>query len=197
VQVKSGSNLVGVRPIGLAIDPTVIDLILTKVRTGIETLEDRSEAPPDFPIRAIRHLRDLGKIEGEGDGEDTKIKVWVKRQPIAVTYHTVANAIDLLKEAFADYGSVEGRLQVASERGSLHVIVYEPVWDKPIRCNLPEEKLQECLGLFGQRVEIFGLVHYRHDGAPISVDVEDVLPFPRAEDLPTPNDVRGILRDYA
>jgi hypothetical protein len=32
VQVKSGSNLVGVRPIGLAIDPTVIDLILTRHR---------------------------------------------------------------------------------------------------------------------------------------------------------------------
>ena len=109
----------------------------------------------------------------------------------------VAHAIEILREAFEDHGSVEGLLQVASERGSFHVTVYEPLWDQPIRCSVTPERLQECLRLFGQRVEVFGLVRYRNDGTPISIEAEEIVPFPQVEGLPSPDDVRGILRNYS
>lgn len=196
VQVKQASNLVGVFPANAAVNPAVVDAILAKVRVGIETLEARSEEPPDFPARAVRHLKELGKIEGEREDDDTRVRVWVKREPIAVTHKAVAHAIELLREAFEDHGSVEGRLQVVSERGSLSVQVFEPLWDRPIRCYLSEEKLKECLGYFGQRVEVFGVVRYRSDGTPISIEVEEVVPFPSIEGLPKAEDVRGIFGNY-
>jgi len=95
-----------------------------------------------------------------------------------------------------DYGSIEGRLSVVSERGKLHVVVYEPIWDKPIRCNLTEEQADEATEYFQKRVAVYGEIKYRQDGTPISVAVDHIDLFPAPDELPGPADVYGILRNY-
>lgn len=197
VQVKAGSNLIGVRPMTSNVDPGLIANILNEMRRGIGALEGNIDELQDFPIRAVRYVKDLGKIAGTDEHDDTTVRVWIRRDPVTVTHKSVATAAELLREAYEDHGSVEGRLQVASERGSLHVMIYEPLWDKPIRCYVKEEMLAQCLNLFGKRVEVFGLIKYRPDGHPISIEAEEIVPFPQVDQLPSPDDVRGILRNYA
>ena len=196
VQVKDGSNLIGIDRVPGFTDAATIAAISERVRTGLETLEERAEEPSWFPRPAIKHLRDLGAIVGTDEGNDTRVRVWIKQDALGVTQRTVANAAELLREAYEDHGSVEGRLQVASERGALHVVLYEPVWDKPIRCYMDEDQMEEALSHFGKRVEIFGMVKYRKDGSASSIRAEQISPFPLAADLPQVDTMVGILRDY-
>lgn len=197
VQVKDGSNLVGISPRPGYISPALLDAITDRVRRGIETLEDHSEEPTWFPRPAIQHLRDLGSVVGAKEGEDVFVRVWLRKEPVGVTQKSAANAAELLREAYTDHGSVEGRLQVASERGDLHVVIYEPVWDKPIRCYLDDDLMQRALGCFGKRVTVTGAVKYRTDGTPTSVTAENFEVFPDGSGLPGIDAITGILRNYA
>jgi hypothetical protein len=54
--------------------------------------------------------------------------------------------------------------------------------------------LPELFTKFRRRVEVSGLIHYRRNGVPISIDVESIEILPDDSDLPSLDDVRGILR---
>jgi hypothetical protein len=194
VQVKAGSNLVGVRAAANTRLPTV-DRVLGLIRAGIETLEDRSEAPEGFPILAVRHLRELGNIAGTDERDDTRVRVWTRRNAIAVTHKAVAHAADLLGEVVEDYGSVEGRLLVTSARGTLHFEIDEPVWEQRIRCYIEENLLEEALACFRRRVQVYGRIKFRRDGTPISIRVDRIVPFPERHELPDFLSVRGVLQE--
>lgn len=193
VQVKSGSNLVGVAP-QRGFDPAIVARVTDAVSAGISQIENASARPAHFNERALRNLRDLGKVVGKSDHDDTKVRVWVRKAPIAVTHSSVANVTSLLASEHEDYGSIEGRLQTISERGRLQVVVYEPLWDESIRCFISDEMMSGAVTSFGHRVEIYGLIKYRKDGKPVSIDVEEIIPFPGSENIPSFMDVHGILR---
>jgi hypothetical protein len=194
VQVKAGSNLVGVEPVP-GFPAPIVALIADSVAKGITDLEQGPAEPRHFSHRAIRHLHDLAAIVGTDERDDIEIKVWVRKNASDLTHRSVVHTAELLTAAYADHGSIEGRLQVLSERRGLHVVVYEPLWDKPVRCHLTDEQTEIALKNFGKRVEVVGLVRYRGDGVPVSIDVEEIVPFPAPEDIPTYLAVRGILRD--
>ena len=194
VQVKAGSNLIGISP-EPGFPAGVVALIANSVEKGIKNMEQGPAEPPHFTPRAIRHLHDLAEIVGTDENDDTSIKVWVRKEPSDLTHRSVIHTAELLTASYADHGSIEGQLQVVSERRGLHVVVYEPLWDKPVRCHLSDEQAEVALRNFGKQVEVTGIVRYRGDGMPVSIDVEEIEPFPAPEDLPGFEAVRGILRD--
>lgn len=193
VHVKAGSNLVGVLP-ARGTPGAIVDRVVGAVRAGIQTLEDRAEAPESFPNLAIRYLRDLGNIVGTDERDDTRVRVWARRSPVAVTHKAVAHAADLLGEVTEDYGSVEGRLLVTSARGALHFEIDEPVWEQRIRCYIEENLLDEALACFRRRVEVYGRIKFRRDGTPVSIRVDKIMPFPERHELPDFLSVRGVLQ---
>lgn len=194
VQVKAGSNLIGVQPAPGTPAP-IVDRVLGIVQAGIETLEDRSEAPDGFPSLAVRHLRDLANIVGTDERDDTRVRVWARRASMAITHNSAAHAADLLREVVEDYGSVEGRLLVMSARGTWHFEIDEAVWGQRIRCYIEQDLLEQALEYFRRRVEVYGRIRFRRDGTPISIRVERIVPFPERHELPDFLRVRGILQE--
>lgn len=195
VQVKSGSNLIGVVP-EPGFSPAIVASIARAVGTGIHDIENAPAEPEHFSPQAIRHLHDLAGIAGTDDRDDTTIRVWVRKEHNDVTRQSVAHLAELLSGAYSDYGSIEGRIQVASQRRGMHFVVYDPLWDRPVRChNLSDDQIDLALKNFGSKVEVSGLIRYRRDGTPVSIDVDDILPFPADEDIPSYLAVHGILRD--
>ena len=132
---------------------------------------------------------------GTDERDDTRVRVWARSTPIAVTHKAVAHAADLLREVVEDYGSVEGRLLVTSARGTLHFEIDEPVWEQRIRCYIEESLLEEALACFRRRVEVYGRIKFRRDGTPVSIRVDKIVPFPERHELPDFLSVRGILHE--
>lgn len=194
VQVKDGSNLIGLsyRP---GFDPALAGQIIDAVSAGIAKLEDETVRPDYFNERAIKSLRELGGVVGRTDDDDTAVKVWARRQPVPVSYSAVAHVNALLASEHSDYGSIEGRLQTVTERGRLQFLVYEPLWDEQVRCYIPDDLVDEAIQSFRHRVEVYGVIRYRKDGKPVSIEVDEIVPFPDPSDIPSFRDVHGLLRE--
>jgi hypothetical protein len=197
VQVKSGSNLVGLAPQQFNVPPTVLDNIYEKIEDGIGIIENEAKEPDGFPEGALRYIRELASVVGTDETDDTKVRVWTKKRPALVTHRTVAHVAVLLSEHYEDFGTIEGRIHVISDQGALHVFVTEPVWNRRIRCYFDEEMLPVFLGAFRKRVEVTGRIKYRRDGKPISIDATTLSEFPESKDLPSFREMRGIFRERA
>lgn len=193
VQVHEGSNFVGLQP-RPGYPTATIESIKRKVYTGVTTLETGGPIPENFPEPAIRYLQQLGSIVGRTTRDNTRIRVWIKHEPQPVSQKTAANAADLLGWKYQDYGSVEGVLQVVSAHRGLQFVIYEPLWNKPIRCYVGDDLIERALANFRRRVEVYGAVHYRKDGQPVSVEADEIIPFPSRGELPDFRQLRGVLR---
>lgn len=194
VQVKSASNLVGVVPSQFTVPPSALDAIYASVQEGIESLENDAEEPKSLPEGALRHVRDLAGIVGTDETDDTRVRIWAKKQPVSVTHKSVAHVAVLLNEAYEDFGTIEGRIQVISEQGTLHVFVTEPIRNRRIRCHFDEEMLPAFMAAFRRRVEVAGRIRYRRDGTPLSIAAKTLSEFPPSADLPNFREMRGIFR---
>lgn len=194
VQVSEGSNLVSAIP-SPGQNPAIVAEITRALSDGIGSLESRAARPRFFSERAISSLRELASVVGSTEKDDTSVRVWVRREPIKLTHKSVAHASELLNAAHEDHGSIEGRLRAVTDKGGIHFVVKEPVTGTEIRCFIPEHLTEVALANFRNRVEVYGLIKYRKDGRPVSMSVDDIVPFPPKEELPSYLDVRGILRE--
>ena len=168
--------------------------ILRAMSNGIGELEDRAARPKHFNERAIKSLRELADVVGKTTSDDTCIRVWVQKEPIKVTQKSAAHVAELLAAGHEDYGSIEGRLRAVTDKGGLHFVVKEALKNLEVRCFIPESLTDMALANFRNRVEVYGVIKYRKDGRAISIDVDDLVPFPPKESLPSYLDVRGILK---
>ena len=194
VQVKDGSNLVGVVPTHFTVPEGVLANIYAAVQEGIESLEDNDTEPVGFPEPALRHVRELTADVGTDDSDDTRVRVWTKKEPVVVTHKALAHVTKILQEAYEDFGTVEGRVQVISDQGALHVFVLEPVRNRRVRCYFNEDQLPAFMAAFRKRVEVKGKIKYRRDGVPISIYATGLKEFPDANDLPNFREMRGIFK---
>jgi hypothetical protein len=195
VQVKDGSNLVGLAPSHASVRPFVLDNIYALVHQGINSIEDSAAEPEGLPESALRHIRDLGSVAGVGDDDDTKVRVWAKRLPAPITHKAAAHVAALLAESYEDFGTIDGRVHVISDEGDLHVFITEPLGGRRIRCYFEEEMLPRFLAAFRKRVEIKGKIKYRRDHKPISILATNLTEFPSSSELPSFKEMRGIFRE--
>src|SRR5581483_6578293 len=91
VQVKNGSNLVGLQPTYANVSPVVLDNIYALVHEGISSLEHSDAEPEGLPEPALKHIRDLGSIAGTDEEDDTKVRVWAKKLPAPITHKATAH----------------------------------------------------------------------------------------------------------
>lgn len=194
VLVKEGSNLVGVdaEP---GFDPSIVEKIVSVVSKGVAALERNPVYPDFFSERAVRSMGELADLVGTTEYDDMTIRVWAKTEPIAVTHRSVVHVSELFSSEHEDHGSIEGRLRTITEQGGLQFVVYEPLWDQPVRCRIPEGLIDLAMDCFRKRVEVYGLIKYRKDGKPISIQVDDIVAFPSDDQIPSFREVHGILRE--
>lgn len=194
VRVKEGSTL-------LAIDPTpavpaeVVNVILTRTAKGIGAVAEGGIEESGLPEEALRHLRTLAELAEGTKARPITMRVWVRKHPITIS-PAIARAVrEDLRADYSDYGTIEGRLEtIAESHGSLQFMLRDPMLRQKVRCYFPEELLLEVFATFRKRVEVAGVIHYRRNGVAMSIDAERIYGLPDDSELPTAEDVRGILR---
>ncbi len=194
VKVKEGSNLVGVVPEpGFA--PAIVSKIVSAVSEGLEQIESAAAQPKYFTERAVKSLMELADIVGTTESDDTYIRVWARKQPIKITHKSTAHIAELFASEHEDYGSIEGKLRTVTDKGGLHFVVEEPLKKHTVRCYIPDELTETAMDNFRNRVEVYGRIKYRKDGKAVSIDVDDLVPFPQKVSIPSFRDVHGVLRE--
>lgn len=190
VEVKKGSQLIGVAPIGAP--PPFLPSFMQTFTDGLATLERGPEKPQHFTDKALRGVRTIARYSDS----PARPRLWSDYRPIRLSGHTVANVGELLEGNLVEHGALSGRLQTLSERDGFKFVVYDDLWDQPISCLIKQDDIPRAMAAFGRRVEVFGQVRYRKDGRPTAIEVDDFDVFPVSSELPKAKDVQGILRNF-
>jgi hypothetical protein len=125
----------------------------------------------DFPVplqKFGKKLIDAAKIDN-GDG----FILSSETGDFAVSLDSKIARLDVLRAApdqAVAYGSVSGRLQSLSSRGSLRVVVFDEINDKAVRCTITSDQHERVRKLWDQHVTVHGLVNRDPiTGRPLSV----------------------------
>ena len=94
-------------------------------------------------------------------------------------------------------GFIEGRLdQINIHEGTNTFHVYPDVGPRKVSCRFPHSLLDEAVFAVGRRVEVNGILKYRHGASfPYTIAVTGIDAFPPEEELPTWEDLRGRAPD--
>ena len=192
VRVHEGSALVGVEP-----DPSApksrLAMIYKKAKHGPISLANGNIEDAGLSEKAMDHLKNLSNLVGKhqnGKG----VNLWVEKKQINISSGIAKVIREDWRSDYYDFGTVEGRLEaILDAAGGLRIRVRDFLYPRAINCVVPESLINKVLDNFRRRVEIEGRIHYRRNGTPMSIEVEVIQELPEDDELPTADDVRGIM----
>ncbi len=192
VRVREGSALVGVEP-NVGAPQSRLAMIYNMAGYGPVALARGDIAGAGLSEKAINHLKSLSDLVSKhknGKG----VNLWVKRKPIGIGVGIAKIIREDWETDYHDFGTIEGRLEAIQDAsGSLKIRVKDFLYPRAINCIVPERMIDHVLGSFRKRVEIEGRIHYRRDGTPISIEAQVIDVLPEDSELPTADEVRGIM----
>lgn len=195
VRVREGSTLLGVDPASGA-SPDVVNAVYSRVERELGRLRQGEITEYDLTDPATKYLKSLAEFtERRGSIEKSvPMRLWVKKKPIPLEPDLSSLIREDTRANYHDYGTIEGKLEAIQEIvGTLQFQIRDALSRQRVKCYFPEDLLPEVMEKFRRRVEVAGVIHYRNNGVPISIEAESIEALPDDRDLPTAADVRGIL----
>ena len=196
VTVRPGSVIIDFMPEPDKAPPHRVEAIPEVVSTGLELLETKQERPQYFSDYALERALDLASIIDVRESGLDAVRVRVNGKSNLLTHKTVAVVEDLLKTPVSTYGTIEGKLETLSVRGRIHCVISDSYTDHAVRCNFhpsDTELFERITQHFRKRIIAYGKVHYKKDGEPKTILIDDFRILPEQKDLPKFKDVYGIL----
>ena len=109
--------------------------------------------------------------------------------------HSMRMSISVDARSHREFSSIDGLLDLISIRGRPHFSMQEHGTGQRVRCVFPDEMISTVKAALGHRVVVEGLVHYRWDGAPLSVSGVTSL-FIRQKSSKPLDEFIGCLPDF-
>lgn len=197
VRTLEGSHLLGLDPAPGA-KAQIVKAVYAHVKLGIDQLVNGGVGEGGnasvLPEGAICHLKTLSELSERPQRKPIAVRFWIEKKPSQIGRQVAKSIMEGWGEDYRDFGTIEGKLDAIQEREGLQIRVHDPLLHQTVICHVDETMLPELFAKFRKRVEVSGLIHYRRNGVPISIDVESIEILPDDSDLPSLDDVRGILR---
>lgn len=193
LNVQEGSQVISLRADGSKIPSVVSKQVYSALFSGLDALEHEAKTPEYFTEAALEAARDLSRVAFGKHDRGIPVRIFSRDRARIVTRNTFTHVSEILDWKYEDVGTVEGTLEVVSAHNGYEFRIFEPVWERAVRCTFDEDLLRTALTAFKKRVEVQGLVRYSRDGLPVSVKVLKLTEFPETKDLPSYRDVMGIL----
>lgn len=93
-------------------------------------------------------------------------------------------------------GTIEGELEGLIIHGTKRFLLYNRLTGRQVVCYFGNAISWERLrNVFGKRMAVTGEIRSRRSGCRASIDVSSYYVFPPEDELPSAQEVRGLLRD--
>lgn len=192
VRVREGSALIGVEPNPSA-SLSRVAMIYKQAEYGVDALARGDISGAGLSEKAVGHLKSLSDLAAKHES-GKGVNLWVKKKPVSIGAGIGRAVREDWESDYHDFGTIEGRLEaIMDASGSLKIRIKDFLYPKAIVCLVPESLVQSVLDSFRRRVEIEGRIHYRKDGSPISIEAHVIEVLPEDHELPSADDVRGIM----
>lgn len=194
VEVKPGSVCLPVHGLSDSLADNVIPSLCTAIASGISEVNAEPVRPRYFSDKALEQLKSLTRLSSD----ELPISVRNGGSPVLLTAGTVANIDEFFGPPKITYGTIEGKLDAVQLHGKNPTFsVYETLSGNRVECKLTESiTLDELRRGIGCRVGVRGRIKSRGNGERVSIEPEELDIFPPEIELPSPSEVRGILRGY-
>jgi hypothetical protein len=188
-------------PVKLAVRPVVSGTpkaakpvarrLVRTVNNGIRTVQKRAHRPDHFSDRALEKAKAL--VEAAVTGNAT-----LKMGPsasVTVNASLIAHVDAILGATVTSIGTIEGTLEAFNVHGhNRYFTVYDALTGERITCHFGHRLEAADIGAAAEkRVAVHGEIIYRDTGEIVRVVAQSFEVFPNEEDLPSADDVRGIL----
>jgi hypothetical protein len=173
-----------------------VDAAIDASGRGVNDLAKSATRPKDFNDDALKLSRRLIEIVKEAD--HGKARLTFGKVKVAPSSSVTAHVAALMKEEIQGIGSIEGQLfGVEGSDGTYKISIKDQRRNRKIPCIIHDKaQLTRALASFEKRVIIRGVVWAREDGTPVKIEVRSLEAIPADDELPTREQVRGILKDF-
>jgi hypothetical protein len=179
------------------VSPQLVQEVASAITQGIAVIEERPERPRYFNDAALDRAKDLASRLGE-DVQAVRFRSrnGAASEPVAVTKRLAVNVDEIIGPRLEQFGSVEGKLEGLIVHRRKVFYVWETLTNRRVECVFSDRiELDEVLAAFGRRVSVRGLIRLRKTGEKLSIEASELYVFPPEEELPTIEDIEGILQD--
>jgi hypothetical protein len=161
------------------------------VPAGMASLEQGDERPRYFTDRALELTATLSTI--------TRDLPYVRTRngagTVEITKAAARHAQRILDQPYvSDMGTVEGRLEELNIHGRRRFVIFDELTGQRIECHFGHRiAIDDITRGVERRVAVTGEIRSRESGEIVSVIATGIEVFPPDDELPTADDVRGIL----
>lgn len=162
------------------------------VADGFVVIEREAARPQYFTDTALEKVEELAQLAPEMGS----LRVANGAAATNVTSESAVHVRQLLAPAYSAYGSIDGTIDAVNLHERRQFYVYDIFDGRRIRCEFGDRiKIEDIAHALTNRlrVHVYGTVNYRSDDQIESVTADDLHVSPPLNDLPTADDVRGIL----
>ncbi len=196
-QLQPGSVEVPVRPERATevLRPSATVEVVATILEGVTLLEERAERPAHFSDAALEAAKSLADMASD----DLPISLVGNGAAVApLSKQLVAHVEELLGHPTLSHGTVEGRLERLNLHGQHNEFsVYDARTGHGVDCRFTDRvRLEHVLPAVGRRVAVRGLMRTRPNGRRLNIEASYIDVFPPDEQLPSADDVLGLLKGY-
>lgn len=175
----------------------LVGQVASAISEGLARIESRPERPPHFNDVALDRAKDIANRIGD-DVQAVRFQTRNGKvsRPVAVTKRLAANVDEIIGPRIERFGTVEGRLEGVLAHNRNVFYIWEALTGRRVECVFGERiPLEEVLAAFRRRVSVRGLIRTRKTGEKLSVEAREIYVFPPEEELPSIEEIEGIMRD--
>ncbi len=165
----------------------VENLFLDSV-AGLSQARHRAPLLSDSAIERVRRLASQSRRLGP-------IQVFTDERKVPINEDTLDTIKELTGKKHQSLGSILGRLETIAVHRDTEIRIWDENTNRAVRCRYPMVLEDTIKALLRSRVLVSGLVSYNQFGQPIFVELTTVEPYPEAKDLPTIEEMSGLLDD--
>lgn len=157
----------------------------------------KGERLPHYSDSAIRNALRLARLHNLKRRDGLRlIQVFSDTQQIELGPHTVKGIESLTNVTYESIGSVVGNLDSISVHRGNEFRVWEEQEAHAVTCRFPSDLLEQAKQALGSRVLVYGDVKSNSRGQRMSVMVHGIEPYPRDFDLPSIEQMSGIIDNF-
>ena len=193
VRVEAGSQRVHLST-ALGVEPAIAAVGYDAIMQGLHELESpETTQPPDgFDDDALAAARSIARA-AISSGAQAAIGVGSGNR-VVLTKQVVKTIDGVRAGGYSMWGSVEGRLEVINIHAKQrHCYIYRLRDDRRVRAVFDDERFESVRNHLSKRVIASGKLHYDVNDKLKFLDVHSIRAFKDDSELPTIDDVIGIL----
>lgn len=179
-------------PADADVAPVAAEEVTHALTEGLRALETEARRPAYFSDRALEHAKSLASF---ASSEVTGVEVGGTDGRVPLDAQLVANVDQIMGKQVESIGSVEGRMEAVNIHDRPTFVVYDNISGQRFECRFGDRiDLDDVRTGLGKRVVASGRIRRRPGGTPI-VTVTGLRILREREELPSADDVRGILKE--